>query len=50
MDIGAVNPTGRTAGRTNLMGKKRLALGILGLRHLKDVQVEISWSIRPELR
>ena len=31
-------------------GKMRLTLGILGLRRLKDVQVEISWNIRPELR
>lgn len=42
MDIAAMNQIRKTGLRTNLIGKMSLILGILSLKYLKDIQVEIS--------
>lgn len=42
MDIGVMNQIKETGGRTNMMGSVSLTLGILNLRCLKNIQVEIS--------
>lgn len=42
MDIGVMNQIRNTGGETNLMGNMSLTLGILNLRYLKNIQVDIS--------